>query len=257
MLALLARQYRKPGTFRTASEDITGSLARLKTMKPDARAELQLVMGHCVLPAIGEFGPGIRSITFLRDPFEQFLSSYHYIRRAPWNRNHELVKKMGGLEEFLHHRVKMGLDNPQVRHLSGVLDAMWVPDTDAQVASPVNEELFHKAKDWLYRMDHVGLTEEFDASVFMMKRGLSWPKHVYYQVHNRTVSRDRSAPDGSLMRAFREVYSWDLRLYALAQERFDRDFRSMGPGFPSEIANFQRMNRALQYANRVVNFLDR
>lgn len=222
------------------------SLATFRALPGSQRSSLAVVRGHCVL-AIEDLVPHPKKyIAFLREPFQHFVSRFYYIRRAHWNPRHTEVKQLDGLMAFLEMQMENGLDNMQTRHLSGVLEAMVPLRPDDKIEMNVNEGLFDKAVKWLNALDHVGLTEQFDASLLMMKDGLAWPHHCYYQVQNRTKSRPDPFPDPILLERFKEVYKWDIALYALAKERFNQTLSAQGAGFAQRLSRFQSVNGMAQ-----------
>ncbi len=254
MLRVLERQYSGRCTYTFNSFDIDGSIEGIRRMEQEKRSSVLLVKGHCVLAVAPLYGEQAKYITFVRHPFDLFVSLFYYIRRAPWNRDHEQVKKMKDLREYLDFQVITRKDNTLVRHLSGDIEAMWSPEAGPGMRE-VDGELFSKAVAWLNAMAHVGITSHFDQSLLLMRKGLGWQHHCYYQVQNRTSSRPSISKDQDLMRSFNDAYSWDLQLFALAKQRFDSEVEQAGAGFDREVAGFQSRNQLLQGLNRVFRFL--
>ena len=250
MLALLERQYPPDAIFKTSADDIPGSLSSFRGLSASERGRLKLIMGHCVLPLADMISNEARYITFLRHPVEQFVSSFHYIRRATWNRSHEQVRSLANLEEFLEYWVADGSDNQQTRHLSGVLEAMGLDGPKTGAVIPVDDALFAKACHWLGRMDNVGLTEHFDASMLLMRKGANWPHPVFYRVLNKTHKRPKEELTPAFLKHFEKVYQWDFALYRMAIERFERDVKEEGATFQKEIERFQRGNAWRQRLRR-------
>jgi hypothetical protein len=253
MQDILGRQYRGERSFTTAAHEykVRGSLDQLRGMDAVEREGLDIVKGHCVLAVEGLIKGPKKFITFLRDPFQQFKSHYYYVRRAHWNPRHEEVRRMNGLAEFLDHQVEHEQDNMQTRHLSGELDAMISEVIGGKATVRADEGLFNKAMGWLQRMDHVGLTEHFDETLIMMRNGLGWRRHCYYEVRNKTLDRPDPELDDELIERFNEVYKWDLLLFKAAKERFERDVREEGGHLQRQVANFRRANDLAQYAYRL------
>jgi hypothetical protein len=249
---IIRRQYAGMQQFRAASlePDRWHCLEQFKQLPPQVRNAYRLVMGHGVL-AMDPFVEGHkRYITFLREPVQQFTSGYYYIRRATWNHNHERVKQLSGLSEYLDVRIATGLDNQQTRFLCG--DPEVIGRSDRSLTPlPVTEEVFLKALNNLGRMDHVGLTEHFDLSVLLMARGLGWKKHAYYQVLNRTKNRpDAVFDDGAEVR-FRDAFKWDLKLYDAAQLRFQQDVAQHADHLERALHRYQQRNGIAQYLFRL------
>ncbi|MBX2977778.1 MAG: sulfotransferase family 2 domain-containing protein [Flavobacteriales bacterium] len=248
MHGIIGRQYRGATQFKVASteRERRASIQGFEAMSQQERDSLDLLSGHCALTVEHLVNRPKRYITFMRDPYQQFKSGFYYIRRAHWNQHHQDLIKMKDLREYLDYRVERGVDNMQTRYLSGVLDAVAPPEPGGRVERSVDEALFNKASAWLARMDHVGLTESFDASILLMQQGLGWKRHCHYQVQNRTKDRPDPALEEGLEERFRSVYRWDLQLYAQAKARFERDLAQAGPAFAGKLARFQLVNRLAQ-----------
>ncbi|MCB0794037.1 MAG: sulfotransferase family 2 domain-containing protein [Flavobacteriales bacterium] len=257
LLDLLSRQYGPPNVHRTRAMDLEASLEDFRGISQAERDKVRLLMGHGVLRLQDLFPPGTRMFTFLRDPFEQFISSFHYIRRATWNRYHEQVKDMRSELQFLEHRVITGNDNPQTRHLAG-LGTDPLPDPDGELrVQVVDEAVSGRASTQLDAMVFVGLTEHFDESLLLLSDVLGWKGPLRYQVHNRTRSRPKVPADHQLRSAFEEVYAADLELYERARSRLQKQLADAGAGFAVRTASFRAWNRVAQEYGRLQHFLTR
>lgn len=248
MHGIIGRQYKQARVFKLAPTDgeRRASLLALEGMPQADRDRLDLLSGHGILHLEHLIQRPKRYITFMRDPYQQFKSGFYFIRRAPWNRHHLALSKMTDLRDYLDYRMEQGLDNMQTRYLSGVRDAIEPPELGGRVGKDVDEALFNKAALWLGRMDHIGLTEEFDASILLMRNGLGWRRHCHYQVQNRTKDRPDPALELDLEERFRKAYRWDLMLYAKAKARSTMDVDHAGPSFQLALARFQAINALAQ-----------
>jgi hypothetical protein len=152
---VLRRQYRKRlQTFYT-----TESLK-----KPVLAANTAAAIGHfrynfaSKLPAKNyAFG------TFLRHPFSQVFSHYHFIK-SNQNGNHAAFANFS-LEKFVAHPFG---NNFQVRSICGIEEI----DDDARV--------LETAKTHLKQFFFVGITEEFDEGLLVLQKKMGWLKKPYY-----------------------------------------------------------------------------
>ncbi len=253
MYDILLRQYRGVAQFRGAS------LERDRWRVHDTFCELTegtrnsfgLIYGHGVLA----FDPLVRSpkkyITFLRDPYQQLVSGFFYIKRASWNQHHQAVARLATVGDYLEYTVDKGFDNMQTRYMSGDPQVIG-PREERTGYAVVDAPIYDRAITNLERFSVVGLTEEFDASILLMADALGWRRHLNYRVLNRTQGRPDPVPDARLAERFAQVYKWDIALYRAAEERFTDAVSNAGPGFSVRLRNFRRVNSAYQFLGRLL-----
>lgn len=181
-----------------------------------------VLVGH--YPAfMGEryFGTDFRSIVFLREPVARTLSMIvHRIERWPHS---------AGLSP---HQV---LDDAAfVRNqIQDYQTKIFAFDSIEECASSVNRPLaigparYDRALERLERVDVVGLTERFDASLQVVeaRTGLCFGKPVHT---NRGQSRpELLSRDERLVERIRALIPNDLRLYQAATRIFERQLASV------------------------------
>jgi hypothetical protein len=183
---------------------------------------LEVLMGHEIHPYgdLHDAAPGLSYATFLREPILRCASHYQY------------DVQVGGvhlpLEEWITHEVS---PNRQTRHLAG-------PGATASDAIAVLED----------RVDFVGLTEEFDASLVMMAAGYGFPRLGY--VRKWSAPRDdikrRILDDPASVDILVEANREDVALYRYAvEEIFPRQEAAYGPRLASDLAEFREANRSV------------
>lgn len=181
---------------------------------------LQSLAGHSVRP-YGDLFDGrddIWCFTFLRDPWERYLSHFcHAVRRGAVSADFE---KWLEIERF-HNR--------QTVQIAGV------PDAEAAIENLRRNVRF------------VGLVERFDESLVLLQAACPLPLDICYRRRNSGGSlglkRELQA-ETKFRAAAMEVNREDMRLYRYATDVvFPRQMQRMGAGLATELAAFRQANR--------------
>jgi galactose-3-O-sulfotransferase len=242
--AIFRRQYRtaelhfvKPA-LHEARYGLQSRMEDFYSLPPEKAARIKMLRGHFV------FGPpapeSASYITFLRKPVPRVMSLYWWVREREMHYLHtELISRNISLHDFVVRRMTVETSNDQTRRIAG-------PALDAD-GTPVIEEdraMLERAKRNIERQFRVvGLTEQFDSAVLLLKRALGW-KTPYYRSLNVTMKKPpaESVPKATLDLIAAEN-ALDLELYDWAKARFDDAIRQLGPSFQAELKRFQRLNR--------------
>jgi hypothetical protein len=220
--------------------------ARFKTLPAEERGRYRLFLGH-VYFGLHRFIPRESTyITFLRRPVERVVSFYYYARSTP---DHYLYPVLAGerldLKTALARELTSELRNEQTRLLAG---DEW---EDPQQA--VTLVALERAKANLrnhFRV--VGLLEEFDASLLLLRRAFGWDLPFYVK---ENVTKEKP-PDMSLDVETRKLIeganSLDLELYEYARTLFEQQVRAAGESFAAELHHFRQLNSV--YARSVPRF---
>lgn len=194
---------------------------------------IRLLKGH-VFYGIHDHCPG-RSVyfTFLRDPVKR-IDSFHRMLQREWP---DMTVAAMSLDEYVNSQHPTYVCNAQVRRVAG----MTSKDQD------VNAEVFERAKDNLDRhFVLAGVTEQFDASLLLLKDRLGWTFPPFY-VRSRVGSSHRKRElSAELATRIREQNIWDQRLYEHVRDRLDREIAREGPAFKTKVERFQSMNRTFE-----------
>lgn len=184
---------------------------------------LEVLMGHDVRPFgdLHEAAPGLSYATFLRDPIVRCASHYQY----------DLQR--GGVdlpfEEWITHEVS---PNRQVRHLAG-------PGATGADAVAMVEG----------RVDFVGLTEHFDASLLMMGAFYGFPRVGYVRKWSAPTDdiKRRLLDDPHTRALLEEANREDMVLYRhVIDEVMPRQEAAYGPSLVADVEAFRKANRALK-----------
>lgn len=184
-------------------------------------------------------------ITLLRNPVDRILSMYHYVMRTP---NHYLhkqgrISRASTLKDFVSGKVTNEINNGQTRMISGITNIPF---------GKCDHTLLEKARDNIDKyFAVVGLVEEFDPSLLLMKRTLGW-KTPYYTKRNVTkdISRVQGISDDTL-NLIGEYNQLDMELYQYAKERLQKEVDDLGSPFIRNVRLFQFGNLCTMYYNRI------
>lgn len=207
-----------------------GGLAQVE-LETLSRPDLKVVAGHfdfglhSFLPESTE----VRYVTLLRHPVERVVSLYrHVMHFAEPDRDlhEEMVRDEVRLEDFVERDLPE-LENDQCRRLAGGF-------VDGELAGSNLERAFF----------FVGLTEEFDRSLVMLKRAMGWEKPLQYYPKN--VSAEWCQPKSPSDRAksiIEERNADDLVLYGRLREDFYKRMEvEQGRGLEEDLRAFQEHN---------------
>jgi hypothetical protein len=238
---MFVRQYRgraihNMGVKNITVEDWQRGLERVRQMPAAERDAMAVFKGHMIFGLHELLDRPARYVTFLRDPVKRFLSHYRMVHRLgslPPETVLDAALPMWGLAAY--PALYRSIDNYQVRALSGA-------DFDLPFGACRQEHLA-QAKDNLERhFAFVGLTEQFDRSLLLLRRVLGW-KWRFYMSDNIAPEAHAWVAPGTVEK-LREINRLDADLYAFAQEKFERLAAQHGLALRAELAAFRAGNWA-------------
>jgi hypothetical protein len=241
---ILEQQYSRAETLTL--DDRERQIAQLKALPAAQRGQYRLIQGHLFF-GLHRFIPRASTyITFLRRPVERVLSFYYYARSTPDHYLYPLVTAGRlDLKTLLAREVTLELRNEQTRLLAG---DEW--EDPQRIVTRAALELAKANLRTHFRV--VGLLEEFDASLLLLRRAFDWHLPFYVKENVTKEKPDNTSLDAETHRLVEDANSLDLELYEYARSLFDEQRRAAGDSFAAELCHFRRLNRA--YARRVPRF---
>ncbi len=239
---LFVKNYRGTPHFNTDLKELTDEawqkcLDRIRQVPPDDLERYRVFKGHMPF-GLHKILPGpVEYITFLREPVQRVISHYRMLCRKnilPSNLVIDPAKKewnLGAYPPFFRD-----LDNLQTRLLSG--SSLNLP------FGACTEEHLNQAKANLDQFKFVGLTEQFDLSLMLLKRLCGWRWH-FYVPDNRSTG-DPSPLSPVVLEAIRNLNRFDYELYRYAEERLQRLVNEHGWSLKAECRLFQQGNHLHQ-----------
>lgn len=203
----------------------------LASIEPDVLERARVIQGHFYFGVHSVLSRPASYITMLRDPVDRVVSHYHFVRSQP---DHYLYAEANALSlvDFVISRAGDEPNNDQTRLLAG-----------ARTNTPDASTLLDIAKQHL--LDHfkvVGLTEEFDRSMILMKRVLGWktPHYVSQNVGHYSTAREMLSAD--VLRQINDFNALDRELYEFARLRFVAEIKRQDATFEREVLSFRLSN---------------
>ncbi len=168
----------------------------IEDLKEREKEQLKGVSGHYFYGVHEYFSKPCQYFTMLRDPIERVISSYYFLQTYPI---YPQVRDMT-LDEFV--KQMPFAQNLQTKMVSGVRR---------------NPNL-QKALENLRAFKVTGITEQFDESLFLMKREFGW-KNIFYTKKNVTKTRkSRSEIPPETIRLIKEYNKLDIKLYHFGKQ---------------------------------------
>jgi len=228
---IIERQYKASAILHLYESSFGEELVAI----PQNRMELvRIVMGHLYFGAHAFLSQPCTYLTMLRDPVDRVISHYNYVRQQPSHYLYEEACRMS-LRDYVEFCGRQEPNNDQTRLLAGGCN---VPNF-----GQCSEEMLNIAKRNL--ANHfavVGLTEEFDRSLIIMKRAFKWRDPFYISENVGQVRARKEKIPQDTLRVIENYNALDIELYRYATERFQEQVRLQGKSFDQEIRIFRTLN---------------
>ena len=214
----------------------------VKSLPENEKRKIKVLNGHAAYGMHNLLPQQSVYITFFRDPSERAISDYYHMERSAKHRSRIGAKDDITLEEF----IKNGkTENMGVSYLA----------SDDAVPVDINEgnkdALLARAKEHLRKIELIGIAEEFDKSIILMKRRLGWAMPLYI-VRNKGGNRPPSSSiSPELISLIKEKNSLDFDLYSYARSLFSERIKKEGAGFYFDLFVFKIVNRMYYYKEKI------
>jgi hypothetical protein len=241
---ILERNYARNQTLTFDGSRHCAEIESFAKLPQGQRGRYRLIKGHLHF-GFHQFVEGESSyVTFLREPVARALSFYSYARSHSDHYLHRIINEERlGFQDLLERGATPELSNHQTRMIAGGL---------SNPNSPLDCSGLERAKENLRaNFCFVGLTEEFDASLVLLRRMFGWGFPFYLK---KNVSREKTRVESlhSQVRALlHDANSLDLELYEFAKTLFVEQIRAAGAAFASELLRFRRLNAVAASANDI------
>jgi hypothetical protein len=197
------------------------------------RAKIKLLMGHIEMGAAAFLPHSAHYFTMLRNPLRRAVSYYDHVYRIDEHYCHDLLhQEQMSLADFARAGIDVMMDNGQTRMLASALYDIPYGQLTADVLA--------EAKKNLDTCLLVGLTEQFDQSLLLMRRLFGWHKLFYAR---RNVSQKQIKPDIDTLTVLRQVNQFDQELYTYGAGLLAKQWAALGD--EAALRRFQRLNRLL------------
>jgi hypothetical protein len=197
-------------------------LENFQKLSTETREAYRLIKGHLSFGFHRHLPGRSTYITFLREPVARALSFYHYARSHP---EHYLYPLLG--DDHVDLKILLRQRTATTHELFNLQTSMVAGDEWDDPERPADRAALERAKQNLRsHFDVVGLTEEFDTSLRLLRRRFGW-KVRFYTRKNVTRRKDQiDNLDPETHSLLREANALDIELYQFARELFDAQRRT-------------------------------
>ncbi len=177
-----------------------------------AKRNLLLITGHLQYGFHGYLDEDCRYITFLRDPIGRIISHYNFTKQNKLI-NKEIIQKNLTLKEYALSDLSPELDNGQTRQLSG----LNVP------INKIDQNVLNAAKINISKHIDIGITEQFDESLILLKEKYNWQGFLLYYKENVSRKKRSVVIDDDTIEAIKLRNRYDVELYNWCVQLFDEE----------------------------------
>ncbi|MEJ2595437.1 MAG: sulfotransferase family 2 domain-containing protein [bacterium] len=209
---LLNRVYSPERVYFIESTNITRSLQRFKELTDSGREQYKVIAGH----GASSFMPLVSNpfrITILREPVDQFISQYSYLRKSPNSIYRDDVARLESIEEYIKYAKEKGHDNLLTRYLSESLEFLADPEVKTPDMDKSGENLLNRAKINLKQYDAVLSVRHFDRGVYRLKKLLQWEKIPVYRPVNITKPKLKGKLKKQVLEKINDALRYDRQLW--------------------------------------------
>lgn len=187
-------------------ESYQDELMKLEELTDEVKQKLVAVSGHYYFGIHTQFTKPFNYFTILREPVDRVISAYYFLKNFP---GYERVQTMT-LEEFVLNEPKA--QNMQTMLVSGDLHS--------------NPSL-QKAKEHLRNFKVVGVTEQFNETLFLLQKEYGWI-HIHYSRKNITKSRrQKSDIPPHVIELINHYNSLDIELYEYSKQLLEERLEAL------------------------------
>lgn len=224
-----------------ATGDQHAFVAQLKGWPDEKKREVRLLQGHFGFGVHQHLPQRAKLFTLLRDPVERTLSYFNHARTHSNHYLYELIHTNNwSLVDLLQSGEALMLNNGQTRLLSGVWGDMAFGEVDDAVGET--------AVSHLNQFAVVGLTEQFDATLLLLRHNFNW-HHLFYTRANVGQNRPKQAQlDAETLALIKKANQQDLRLYSHATQLLEQQKHKI-PHFWLRLKWFQFRLKRYQQRN--------
>ncbi len=240
---IIDRHYSINRIYWVHATQVEASIKTFKNLPEEQRQQFQLIKGHMGF-GLHKFVPHpCTYFTLLRDPVKRIVSHYYHVLRTPTHYLYETVMKhQMDLKTFVSSGISLELDNGQTRMIAASLGN----EEDRIGFGCASRELLETAKQHL--QEHfavVGLMEEFDRTLLLLKKKLGWSNILYARKNTgKNKTTQKSEISAEALAAIQQQNALDIELYQFVKQRLQQDILAQDAAFEQELQTFQQMNQS-------------
>ena len=212
---------------------------KLKRLSHHELDQIKMVAGHTPFGMHEHFNfPNFKYFTILRDPYDRVISQYYYMSQKA---THRLYKRI--------HEQKITLERLLTEgHLSTYnVQTFWLTGADKSnfKQGVYNPEIVRQAKDNIDKyFAFVGLNDQFDESLILMKRKFNWSWPMYAR---KNVNKSRKKKDEESQQALDLIAYYnkmDIEVYDYCKQKFNNELAAnWDTDFKADLDYLNKLNR--------------
>ncbi len=235
---IISRNYKPEEVFQITKKGFqTGPVDYFKSLPSEQRNKIKLFRGHQHFGMHEYFDGETAYFSLVREPISRLISFYNHINSLPNPYFRDLIPQeeratFGDFVKNIDKYHDQG-NNGQSKVIAG--------------ENLPHEQLLEKAKSNIEKhFLFLGLTENFDESVILLKKKLNWGgiHYIKKKVSKKKVTK-ASITEEELKLA-RSLNQADIQLYEYAKEQFQQLVVENQDLIDREIGKLRRMNRRYQ-----------
>ena len=239
--SVLRKKYKESEIFLVSGSQEKNKLCQLPLEK---RAGIKYLDGHNVF-GIHEYLPTpSHYITLLRNPIDRVVSHYYYVLRRPNHYLHQIVVNNNmDIEEYVASGISKESNNGQVR---------LITTTDCSFGN-CSQEMLQQAKENLSQyFSAIGILEDFDKFLLLLKKKLNWKGYSFYSKKNVTSKRPSlKSLSSSTIKTIEKYNQLDMEMYAFVKQGFNESYDFYCT--KSDLTRFQWLNANYNRLRNVFN----
>lgn len=205
------------------------------------RKQIRFIYGHFGVGAHNFLEQHSTYFTVLRDPIARTISAFSYLRSEFMANRGIFPRPDDDLEAFAQSTGQYSpfyINNLQVRMLASS-DTSIDPAPD----EPCSEQMLQLAIANIEKhFPVVGLTEQFDESLLLIKQQLGWQTCFYATMNITSKKQAENKYKQCDLDAVRDANQWDIKLYEFVQQRLQEQIDEYGSSFAQQLNTFRKRN---------------
>ncbi|MBT8195204.1 MAG: sulfotransferase family 2 domain-containing protein, partial [Bacteroidia bacterium] len=192
---------------------------------------IHLIRGHVLFKIHKHLIGPTKYLTFIRHPASRVVSLYHFMKSTPQNRLYPVIHKNNmSLKDFVLHIDDADINNTQIKRIGG---GPFLTE---------NEQLEKALKNIEEYFPVVGIVEQYDESLMLLKNYYQWSWPFY-----ATVNKNKQKPKSEVPEDVREIIlqknQGDLQLYNEMKSQLDNQIKKSEQDIAQQVKKFQSLNK--------------
>lgn len=187
-------------------ESYQDELMKLEELTDEVKQKLVAVSGHYYFGIHTQFTKPFTYFTIVREPVDRVISAYYFLKNFP---GYERVQTMT-LEEFV-------LNEPEAQNMQTMLVSGDLHSNPS----------LQKAKEHLRNFKVVGVTEQFNETLFLLQKEYGWVNILYKKTNITKSRRQKSDIPTDVIELINHYNSLDIELYKYSKQLLDEKLEAL------------------------------